>query len=82
MGFELRNSFWFADQGEITFGLEYTLVLKRNTRDAIIRGKRVDVVKPVMKEIRWYIPYNVPSMENQQIVMLLFLDKNQQKCFI
>ena len=51
-----------------TFGLGYTLTLKRNSsNNVIIRGAGVDGAKVDVKDISWYIPHYVPSIENQQL---------------
>ena len=69
--------FGFADQEKITYGLGYTLTLKRNTNnDAILRSVGVDAAKVVIKDIGWYIPHYVPSIENQQLVMDQILNKD------
>ena len=74
---KLKDLFGFADQEKITYGLGYTLTLKRNTNnDAILRGAGVDAAKVVIKDIGWYIPHYVPSLENQQLVMDQILDKD------
>ena len=74
---KLKDLFGFADQEKITYGLGYTLTLKRNTNnDAILRSVRVDVAKKVIKDIGWYIPHYVPSVENQQLVMDQILNKD------
>ena len=60
----------FAGQEKITYGLGYTLTLKRNSsNDAILRCNAVDAAKVVVKDISWYIPHYVPSLENQQLVL-------------
>ena len=74
--------FGFADQEKITYGLGYTLTLKRNNNnDAILRGKGVDAAKIDIKDISWYIPHYVPSLENQQLVMDQLLNKAQTELF-
>ena len=74
---KLKNLFGFADQEKITYGLGYTLTLKRNTNnDAILRSVGVDAAKVVIKDIGWYIPHYVPSLENQQFVMDQILNKD------
>ena len=74
---KLKDLFGFADQEKITYGLGYTLTLKRNTNnDAILRSVGVDAAKVVIKDIGWYIPHYVPSIENQQLVMDQILNKN------
>ena len=46
----MRDLFGFADQEKITYGLGYTLTLKRNTNnDMILRGAGVDAAKVVVK---------------------------------
>ena len=73
---KLKDLFGFADQEKITYGLGYTLTLKRNTNnDAILRSVGVDAAKVVIKDIGWYIPHYVPSIENQQLVMDQILNK-------
>ena len=61
--------FGLADQEKITYGLGYTLTLKRNTNnDAILRGNAVDAAKVVVKDISCHIPHYVPNLENQQLM--------------
>ena len=70
MRIKLEDLFGFPDQEKITYGLGYTLTLKRNTfNDAILRSVGVDAAKVVIKDIGWYIPHCVPSLENQQLVV-------------
>ena len=60
----------------------YTLTLKRNTNnDAILRSVGVDAAKVVIKDIGWYIPHYVPSIENQQLVMDQILNKDPTELF-
>ena len=67
---KLKDLFGFADQEKITYGLGYTLTLKRNNNnDAILRGNGVDAAKIDIKDISWYIPHYVPNLENQQLVI-------------
>ena len=74
---KMRDLFGFADQEKITYGLGYTLSLKRNTNnDAILRGNAVDAAKVVVKDISWYIQHYVPNLENQQLVMNQILNKD------
>ena len=74
---KLKDLFGFADQEKITYGLGYTLTLKRNNNnDAILRSVGVDAAKVVIKDIGWYIPHYVPSLENQQFVMDQILNKD------
>ena len=74
---KLKDLFGFVDQEKITYGLGYTLTLKRNTNnDAILRSVGVDAAKVVIKDIGWYIPHYVPSIENQQLVMDQILNKD------
>ena len=74
---KLKDLFGFADQEKITYGLGYTLTLKRNNNnDAILRSVGVDAAKVVIKDIGWYIQNYVPSLENQQFVMDQILNKD------
>ena len=74
---ELIDLFGFADQEKVTYGIGYTLTLKRNNNnDPIIRTAAVDAAKIVIKVIGWYIPNYTPSLENQQIVMDQLLKKD------
>ena len=74
---KLKDLFGFADQEKITYGLGYSLTLKRNNNnDSIIRDNGVDAAKINIKDISWYIPHYIPSMENQQLVMDQILDKD------
>ena len=79
---KLNDLFGFADQEKITYGLGYTLTLKRNTNnDAILRGNAVDAANIDIKDISWYIPHYVPSLENQQLVMDQLLNKDPTELF-
>ena len=79
---KLKDLFGFADQEKITYGLGYTLTLKRNTNnDVIIRGAGVDAAKLVVKDIAWYIPHYVPRLENQQPVIDQILNKDPNELF-
>ena len=79
---KLKDLFGFADQEKITYGLGYTLTLKRNNNnDPIIRDNGVDAAKKYIKDISWYIPHYVPSLENQQLVMDQILDKDPTELF-
>ena len=74
--------FGFADQEKITYGLGYSLTLKRkNNNDPIIRDKGVDAAKTDIKDISFYIPHYTPSMENQQLVMDQILGKYPTEIF-
>ena len=76
---KLTDLLGFADQEEVTYGLGYTLTLKRNNNnDPIIRTAGVDAAKIVIKGIGWYIPHYTPSLENQQITMDQFLNKDKR----
>ena len=79
---KLKDLFGFADREKITYGLGYTLTLKRNNiNDPIIRDNGVDAAKNVIKDIGWYIPHYIPSLENQQLVMDQILDKDPTELF-
>ena len=79
---KLKDMFGFADQEKTTFGLGYTLTLKRNTNnDAILRANRTDAAKIDIKDISWYIPHYVPSLENQQLVMNQILNKDPTELY-
>ena len=79
---KLTDIFGFADQEKITYGLGYSLTLKRiNNNDPIIRDNGVDAAKIVIKDISWYIPHYTPSMENQQLVMDQILDKDPTELY-
>ena len=74
---KLKDLFGFADQEKTTYGLGYTLTLKRNNnKDPIIGTAAVDAAKVVVKDISWYIPHYVPSIENQQLVLNQILNKD------
>ena len=78
----LSDIFGFADKEKITYGLGYTLTLKRNNNnDPIIRDNGVDAAKINIKDISWYIPHYVPSLENQQLVMNQILDKDPTELY-
>ena len=60
----------------------YTFTLKRNNNnDAILRGNGVDAAKIDIKDISWYIPHYVPSLENQQLVMDRLLNEDPTELF-
>ena len=78
----LTDIFGFADQEKRTYGLGYSLTLKRNNNnDSIIRDNSVDAAKIVIKDISWHIPHYVPSLENQQLVMDQILDKDPTEIY-
>ena len=67
---------------KVTYGLGYTLTLKRNNNnDPIIRNNRVDALKIVIKDIGWHIPHYTPSLENQQIMMNQLLNKDPTELY-
>ena len=79
---KLRDSFGFADQEKITYGLGYNLTLKRiDNNDPIVRTAGVDVAIKDIKDIGWYIPHYTPSMENQHLVMKQILDKEPTELY-
>ena len=62
---KLTDIFGFSDQEKITYGLGFTLILKRNNNnDPIIRDNGVDAAKINIKDISWHIPHYVPSSCN------------------
>ena len=74
---KLKDLFGFADQEKIIYGLGYTLTLKRNSSNQVVfRTNGVDAAKVVVKDISWYIPHYVPSLENQQLVLNQILNKD------
>ena len=77
----VTDIFGFADQEKIAYGLGYSLTLKRNNNDSIIRDNGVDAAKINIKDISWYIPHYTPSMENQQLVMDQILDKDPTELY-
>ena len=79
---KLKDLFGFADQEKITYGLGYSLTLKRNNNnDPIIRDNAITAAKINIKDISWHIPHYTPSMENQQLVMDQILDKDPTELF-
>ena len=79
---KLKDLFGFADQEKITYGLGYSLTLKRNNNnDSIIRDNGVDAAKTNIKDISWYIPHYVPSLENQQLLMDQILNKDPTELY-
>ena len=71
----MTHLFGVADQEKLTYGLGYTVTLKRNNNnDPIIRANTTDAAKIDVKLIAWYIPHYTPSMENQHIVLKQRLD--------
>ena len=82
MNIKLIDLFGFADQEKVTYGLGYTLTLKRkNNNDTIIRGNGVDAAKIVINDIGWHIPHFTPSLENQQIMMDQLLNKDPTELY-
>ena len=82
MRIKLKNLFGFADQDKITYGLGYTLTLKRNNNnDPINRTAAVDAAKVVVKDISWYIPHYVPTLENHQLVLNQILKKDPTELY-
>ena len=74
---KLTDVFGYADQEDITYGLGYTLTLKRNkSNDAIVRDNAIALAKIDLKDICWYIRQYIPSMENHHLVMEQILDKS------
>ena len=79
---KLKDLFGFADQEKITYGLGYTLTLKRNNNnDAILRVAGTDAAKISVKDIGWYILHYTPSLENQQLVMDQLLNKDPTELY-
>ena len=79
---KLKDLFGFADQEKKTYGLGFTLTLKRNTNnDVIIRGAAVNDATVDVKDISWYVPHYVPSLENQQLVLNRILNKDPTELF-
>ena len=79
---KLKDWFGFADQEKITYGLGYSLTLKRNNNnDPIIRDNAITAAKINIKDISWHFPHYTPSMENQQLVMDQILDKDPTELF-
>ena len=79
---KLIDLFGFADQEKVTYGLGYTLTSKRNNNnDPIKRGNGVDTAKIVITDIGWHIPHYTPSLESQQIMMDLLLNKDPSELF-
>ena len=80
--FKLSDLIGFVDQEKFTYGLSYTLTLKRNNNISVVfRGAGVDAAKRVIKDIGWYIPHFTSCLENQQIVMDQLLNKDPTNLF-
>ena len=73
---KLKDFFGFADQQKRTYGLGYTLTLKRNNNDGMFHTAAVHAAKVVVKDISSYIPHYVPSIENQQLVVNQIINKD------
>ena len=70
---KLKDLFGFADQEKITYGLGYTLTLKRNNNnDAIIRTAGVDASKVDVKDISWYIPHLHPVFKTNNLSLIKY----------
>ena len=68
MRIKLKDLFGFADQEKRTYGLGYTLTLKRNNNnDVVFRTAAVDAAKLVVKDISWYIPHCVPVSKTNNL---------------
>ena len=79
---KLKDLFGFADQEKLTYGLGYTLTLKRNSsNDVVIRSAATTIAKVVVQDISLYIPHYVPSLENQQLVLNQILDKDPTELY-
>ena len=79
---KLTDLFGFADKEKVTYGLGYTLFLKRNKiNDPIMKGNGVDAAKIVIKDIGWHIPHFTPSLENQQTMTYQLLNKNPTELY-
>ena len=77
LNIKLIELFGFAGQEKVTYGLDYTLTLKRiNNNDRIIRTAGVDAAKIVIKDFGWYIPHFTPSLESQRNMMEQLLNKD------
>ena len=62
--------------------MDYTLTLKRNNNnDSVIRSAAVDAAKVVEKDISWYIPHYVSSIENQQLVLKQMINKDTTELY-
>ena len=79
---KLKDLFGFADQEKINYGFGYTLTLKRNSKnDVVFRTNAVDAAKVVVKDISWYIPHYVPSLENQLLVLNQVINKDPTELY-
>ena len=79
---KLKDLFGFDNQEKITYGLDYTLTLKRNSsNDVIIRSAGVDAAKVTVKDFSWYIPHYVPNLENQQLVLNQISNKDPTELY-
>ena len=81
MTIKLKDVFGFVDQENKTYGLGYSLTLKRNHRKITFftTTAGADAAKKGIKNIGWYIPHYTPSLENQSIVMDRLLDKDTRE---
>ena len=61
----LKDVFGFAEYQETgTFGLSYRLTLTRNTDNAVLnKNDATNNAKIVINGIEWYVPHDVPSLE-------------------
>ena len=82
MSIKLTDLIEFADHGTKTYGLGYSLTLKRNKdNDPIIRFNAVDAAKIDVKDNAWYISQYTLSMEIQHIVPEQRLDENPNELY-
>ena len=56
--------------------------MKRNgSNDVVFRTAAVNAANVVVKDISWYIPHFVPSLENQQLVLNQILNKDPTELY-
>jgi hypothetical protein len=78
----LSDVFGFCEyQDKITYGLGYTLILKRGDAQgngALFRlhATTAAVAKIVIKDISWYVAHYTPSLESQATISQMLADKS------
>ena len=82
MNIKVIDLFGFADQDKVTYGLGYTLTLKRDVNnDPFIGENGADAAKYVIKDIGWNIPHFTPSLESQQSLVDQLLKRDPTELY-
>ena len=73
----LKDVFGFAEyQEKCTYGLGYKLTMTRNSDNAVLnKGNAINDAKIKINAIEWYVPHYTPSMQQQSILSIQFINK-------